>query len=79
MERYNSTRLIRNTNFFHIIQGLTNLVLLLIDLSITMNLGLQKGRQRIHTGNPNTMQTTRNLVCIFIKFTSGVQYCHYKL
>ena len=66
----------RLTDLFNIIQGLTNVVLLLVLHAVSVHVDLEQGRQCIHAANAHTVEATRDLVGVFVKLSAGVKYRH---
>ena len=66
----------RRTDLFDVVQGLTNVVLLLVLLAVAVHIDLEQRRQCIHAAHAHTVQTSGDLVGVFVKLSAGVKYRH---
>ena len=73
------TGLVGITHNLHIVERLTLLVLLLVDMAVAEYLRHHVGREGIHTTDTHTMQTAGHLIGTFIELTSGMEHGHHDL
>ena len=64
-------------HFNHSVDGLTLVELHEMLFAVATNGQLQPLRQRIDTGNTNTMQATRYLIAVLVELTAGMQDTHH--
>ena len=73
------TCLVGIANDLHVVEGLSLLILLLVDMTITVHLRQHVRRQSVHTAHTHTVQTTRDLIGTLVELTSGMEHGHHDL
>ena len=76
MEEDGCTCILSIADDAHGTQWLAKSIVLTIDMALTMDDGSELVRKGVDAADTHTMQTTRDLVCIFVKLTASVQYGH---
>ena len=71
-----STRLVRVTDLLERCNRITQIIGLLVDMTLTTNGQQQLVRKRVHHRNPYPVQTAGNLVGVIVKLTASVQHGH---
>ena len=67
------SRAVRRTGFTNRIERFAAFIFLLEDLAFAMYHDFQMRRQRVHTGNTDSVQTTGYFVAVLVELTTGVQ------
>ena len=71
------TRFVGVAHNLHVIERLSLLVFLLIDMAVAIDLRCHVLRQGVHTADAHTMKSTRDLVTALVELTAGMQHSHH--
>ena len=78
-ELLTGTRLVGVTHDLHVVEGLTLLVLLLVDVTVAEHLRHHVRGEGVHTGDTYTVQTAGHLVGALVELTAGMEHGHHDL
>ena len=75
-ELLSGSGMFRYTYLLYRIKRFSYFILLLINLTVTVDLGNHVGRQCVYTRHTYTVQTTGNFIRTFVELTTGMKHCH---